>query len=82
MSPLPEVTSQFTPKPWDKSVGDGVGKYYSSFPAWEGSSVYAADRNGLVKAPDTDSGVEIWSVNLAEKPVSYPRISRRCYPAV
>ena len=29
MSPLPEVTSQFTPKPWDKSVGDGVGKYYS-----------------------------------------------------
>lgn len=53
---------------WDKSVGDGVGKYYSHLsPAWEGSSVYAADRNGLVKALDTDSGVEIWSVNLAEK---------------
>ena len=69
MSPLPEVTSQFTPETvWDKSVGDGVGKYYSHLsPAWEGSSVYAADRNGLVKALDTDSGVEIWSVNLAEK---------------
>lgn len=53
---------------WDKSVGDGVGKYYSHLSlAWEGSSVYAADRNGLVKALDTDSGVEIWSVNLAEK---------------
>ena len=69
MSPLPEVTSQFTPETvWDKSVGDGVGKYYSHLSsAWEGSSVYAADRNGLVKALDTDSGVEIWSVNLAEK---------------
>lgn len=69
MSPLPEVTSQFTPETvWDKSVGDGVGKYYSHLsPAWEGASVYAADRNGLVKALDTDSGVEIWSVNLAEK---------------
>lgn len=69
MSPLPEVTSQFTPETvWDKSVGDGVGKYYFHLsPAWEGSSVYAADRNGLVKALDTDSGVEIWSVNLAEK---------------
>ncbi|MBT0421865.1 outer membrane protein assembly factor BamB [Morganella morganii] len=69
MSPLPEVTSQFTPETvWDKSIGDGVGKYYSHLsPAWEGSSVYAADRNGLVKALDTDSGVEIWSVNLAEK---------------
>lgn len=69
MSPLPEVTSQFTPETvWDKSVGDGVGKYYSHLsPAWEGSSVYAADRNGLVKALDADSGVEIWSVNLAEK---------------
>ncbi|HCU0877606.1 TPA: outer membrane protein assembly factor BamB [Morganella morganii] len=69
MSPLPEVTSQFTPETvWDESVGDGIGKYYSHLsPAWEGSSVYAADRNGLVKALDADSGVEIWSVNLAEK---------------
>lgn len=69
MSPLPEVTSQFSPETvWDKSVGDGIGKYYSHLsPAWEGSSVYAADRNGLVKALDADSGVEIWSVNLAEK---------------
>lgn len=69
MSPLPEVTNQFTPETvWDKSVGDGIGKYYSHLsPAWEGSSIYAADRNGLVKALDADSGVEIWSVNLAEK---------------
>ena len=68
MSPLPEVTNQFTPETvWDKSVGDGIGKYYSHLsPAWEGSSIYAADRNGLVKALDADSGVEIWSVNLAE----------------
>ncbi|HCM62383.1 MAG TPA: outer membrane protein assembly factor BamB [Morganella sp. (in: Bacteria)] len=69
MSPLPEVAGQFSPQTvWDKSVGNGIGKYYSHLsPAWEGSTVYAADRNGLVKALDIDSGVEIWSVNLAEK---------------
>ncbi|OBU02555.1 outer membrane protein assembly factor BamB [Morganella psychrotolerans] len=69
MSPLPEVANQFSPQTvWDKSVGNGIGKYYSHLsPAWEGSTVYAADRNGLVKALDVDSGVEIWSVDLAEK---------------
>ncbi|WP_413495778.1 outer membrane protein assembly factor BamB [Morganella psychrotolerans] len=69
MSPLPEVASQFSPQTvWDKSIGNGIGKYYSHLsPAWEGSTVYAADRNGLVKALDIDSGVEIWSVDLAEK---------------
>ncbi|OBU07601.1 outer membrane protein assembly factor BamB [Morganella psychrotolerans] len=69
MSPLPEVANQFSPQTvWDKSVGNGIGKYYSHLsPAWEGSTVYAADRNGLVKALDIDSGVEIWSVDLAEK---------------
>ncbi len=36
MSPLPEVTSQFTLETvWDKSVGDGVGKYYSHL-SWHG----------------------------------------------
>lgn len=69
MSPLPEVASQFSPQTvWDKSIGNGIGKYYSHLsPAWEGSTVYAADRNGLVKALDIDSGVEIWSVDLAKK---------------
>ena len=69
MSPLPEVANQFSPQTvWDKSIGNGIGKYYSHLsPAWEGSTVYAADRNGLVKALDIDSGVEIWSVDLAEK---------------
>lgn len=69
MSPLPEVANQFSPQTvWDKSIGNGIGKYYSHLsPAWEGTTVYAADRNGLVKALDIDSGVEIWSVDLAEK---------------
>ncbi|MGX8873562.1 outer membrane protein assembly factor BamB, partial [Escherichia coli] len=41
MSPLPEVQSQFTPYVvWDKSVGNGIGKYYSHLsPAWDGSVV-------------------------------------------
>ncbi|TDB61070.1 outer membrane protein assembly factor BamB [Photorhabdus khanii] len=69
MSPLPQVENQFSPSiVWDKSVGDGVGRYYSHLtPAWQGSVVYVADRHGIVKALDIDSGKEMWSVNLAEK---------------
>ncbi|MCE1787451.1 outer membrane protein assembly factor BamB, partial [Enterobacter hormaechei] len=67
MSPLPQVENQFNPSEvWDKSVGDGVGRYYSHLtPTWQGSAVYVADRHGIVKALDIDSGKEIWSVNLA-----------------
>lgn len=69
MSPLPKVENQFTPtKVWDVSVGDGIGEFYSNLrPAWQGSSVFAADRDGLVKALDADSGKEIWKVDLSEK---------------
>ncbi|ERT11543.1 outer membrane protein assembly factor BamB [Photorhabdus temperata subsp. temperata] len=69
MSPLPQVENQFSPRAvWDKSVGDGVGRYYSHLtPTWQGSVVYVADRHGIVKALDIDSGKEVWSVNLAEK---------------
>lgn len=69
MSPLPKVENQFTPtKVWDVSVGDGTGEFYSNLrPAWQGSSVFAADRDGLVKALDADSGKEIWKVDLSEK---------------
>lgn len=69
MSPLPKVENQFTPtKIWSSSVGDGVGGYYSRLhPAWQGFKVFAADRTGLVKAVDINSGKEIWKTNLAEK---------------
>lgn len=69
MSPLPKVENQFTPqKIWSASVGDGVGDYYSNLhPAWSESSVYAADRFGIVKALNASDGKEQWKVDLSEK---------------
>lgn len=69
MSPLPTVENQFTPeKAWSTSVGDGIGNFYSNLhPAWEGSTVYAADRRGTVKALNADDGKEEWKVDLSEK---------------
>ncbi|MDC9597135.1 outer membrane protein assembly factor BamB [Xenorhabdus anantnagensis] len=69
MSPLPKVESQFKPRiVWDKSVGNGTGQYYSHLsPAWQGSTVYVADRNGVIKALDIDSGKELWATDLSKK---------------
>ncbi|SFN64087.1 outer membrane protein assembly factor BamB [Xenorhabdus japonica] len=69
MSPLPKVENQFKPRiVWDKSVGSGTGQYYSHLsPAWQGSTVYVADRNGVIKALDIDSGKELWAIDLSEK---------------
>ncbi|OTA15258.1 lipoprotein [Xenorhabdus vietnamensis] len=69
MSPLPKVENQFKPRiAWDKSVGSGIGQYYSHLsPAWQGSTVYVADRHGVVKALDIDSGKELWATDLSEK---------------
>lgn len=69
MSPLPKVENQFTPtKVWQSSVGNGVGEFYSNLhPAWQGGTVYAADRHGLVKAVSADDGKQIWQTNLEEK---------------
>mgnify|MGYP003774133015 CR=1 FL=1 len=69
MSPLPKVENQFTPtEVWNSSVGDGVGEFYSNLrPAWQGTTVFAADRHGVVKAMDADSGKEIWKADLSEK---------------
>ena len=66
MSPLPVVENQFTPTTsWSTSVGNGIGKYYSTLhPAFAHGVVYAADRHGVVKALSIDAGREIWSVNL------------------
>ncbi len=69
MSPLPKVENQFTPnKAWSTSVGDGIGDYYSHLrPAYQDSTVYAADRRGTVKAMDLADGKEKWKVDLSEK---------------
>ena len=69
MSPLPTVENQFTPSTaWSVSVGSGIGDFYSNLhPVYDSGVVYAADRQGIVKAINSDDGSEIWSVNLAEK---------------
>lgn len=69
MSPLPKVENQFQPtQVWSRSVGGGSGEMYSNLrPAWQDNHVFAADRHGLVKAMDVDSGKEIWSTDLAIK---------------
>ncbi|AYA39480.1 outer membrane protein assembly factor BamB [Xenorhabdus nematophila] len=69
VSPLPKVENQFNPRVvWDKSVGNGIGQYYSRLsPVWQGSAVYVADRKGVVKALDIDSGKELWATDLSEK---------------
>lgn len=69
MAPLPKVDNQFTPtKVWDKSVGDGVGDYYSNLhPVWQGNTVYAADRYGIVEALDAATGKQKWKVDLSTR---------------
>ncbi|AHG19029.1 membrane biogenesis protein [Chania multitudinisentens RB-25] len=69
MSPLPKVENQFTPnKAWSTSVGNGIGEYYSHLrPAFQDSTVYAADRRGTVIAMDLADGKEKWKVDLSEK---------------
>lgn len=70
MAPLPQVINQFTPSTaWSASVGDGVGNYYSNLhPAWQDNTVFAADRFGIVKALEANTGKEKWRVNLSTNP--------------
>ncbi len=69
MSPLPKVENQFIPTEiWRTSMGSGIGEYYSRLqPAWQGTMIFAADRKGLVRAMDADSGKKIWQTTLSEK---------------
>lgn len=69
MSPLPEIENEFQPtQVWSSSVGSGVGDFYSRLqPAYQNSVVYAAERDGKVKAMDAENGKQLWQVNLADK---------------
>ncbi|MCR3755938.1 MAG: outer membrane protein assembly factor BamB [Sodalis sp. Psp] len=67
ISSLPKVDNQFQLKTiWKHSVGNGSGDFYSNLhPAWQGSRVFAADRHGIVKALDVDTGKKVWLVDLS-----------------
>ncbi|UXI00701.1 outer membrane protein assembly factor BamB [Photobacterium sp. TY1-4] len=66
MAPLPKVESAFTPQSlWSQSVGEGVGHYFSVLkPAVGYGKVFAADRDGVVKALDPADGSVLWEQDL------------------
>ncbi len=50
---------------WDRSVGDGIGKYFSRLnPVVSGDMLIAADRDGVVAALDRSNGRQVWRVDL------------------
>ncbi|MDO6527997.1 outer membrane protein assembly factor BamB [Motilimonas sp. 1_MG-2023] len=68
MAELPVITQSYEPQQqWQTSVGDGVEHYYSQLrPAFIDSSVYVADREGIVKALDINTGQQLWQIDLSE----------------
>ncbi|MGR2768183.1 outer membrane protein assembly factor BamB [Photobacterium ganghwense] len=66
MAPLPEVESAFTPtQSWSSSVGDGISHFFSKLtPAQGYGKIFVADRVGLVKALDPETGDLIWEKDL------------------
>lgn len=69
MAPVPVVNSEFTPtQAWSSQVGDGVGQYFSRLSPTEAyGKVFAADREGVVKAIGSEDGQTVWSVDLGEE---------------
>ncbi|WMY94890.1 MAG: outer membrane protein assembly factor BamB [Arsenophonus sp.] len=66
ISSIPIINSSFTPTViWKNIIGSGTGKYYSKiYPVYDNFVVYGADRNGIVKAIDFNSGNILWSTDL------------------
>lgn len=65
---LKPIDAQFQPEViWDESVGDGVDSYFSRLtPVVAYDKVFAASRQGVVKAFDKSSGNEVWKTDLAD----------------
>lgn len=65
---LIEINQQFRPSIlWDKSVGDGVSDYYSRLkPTVAYDKVFSASRNGEAFAFDSETGKQVWHVDLRE----------------
>ncbi|WP_420887217.1 outer membrane protein assembly factor BamB [Candidatus Moranella endobia] len=67
--PLPQVENKFKPqKIWSYYIGsnNGGGDFYSNLqPTVQNTRVFVANRYGLVKALDADSGKELWAKDLS-----------------
>ncbi|EAS44400.1 outer membrane protein assembly factor BamB [Photobacterium profundum] len=66
MAPLPVVENTIaSTQVWSQTIGDGVEGYFSRLsPAIGYGKIFAADRNGLVKALDPENGKVIWQQDL------------------
>lgn len=63
---------------WKKSVGSGVGKYYTQLaPTFDEVKVYAASRNGDVYAFNKDDGSREWHLDIDDEEENDNRRSTR-----
>ncbi len=78
-APLPQVDSKFTAeKLWSSSVGGGVGKFYSMLsPVVAGDLVFAASRDGDVRAFDKKTGERKWKLDLSDEDENKDKRSTR-----
>ncbi|WP_028863323.1 outer membrane protein assembly factor BamB [Psychromonas aquimarina] len=68
MAELPVFEATYQPQiAWQENISDGVDKYYSQLqPVADNKNVYAASRNGEVKAFSINSGKLLWSSDFSE----------------
>ena len=68
MAELPVFEASYQPQiAWQESIGDGVDKYYSQLqPAVDSDAIYAASREGEVKAFTIDGQKLLWSNNFED----------------
>ena len=70
MAELPVFESSYKPQvAWKKRISDGVDKYYSQLrPVADQDAVYAASRDGHIKAFAPESGKLLWSSDFSDHP--------------
>lgn len=79
IAPVPEIQNKFEPNiVWKNSVGDGVEKFFSTMvPAISETKVFAAARDGTVKAIDRYTGDTVWKIDLDDEEENDDRRSAR-----
>lgn len=70
-APLPVIDAQFEPGvSWRRSIGDGMGEYYSQTRIQiADENLFAASREGVVTASDPLTGKQIWRQDLSDHEV-------------
>ncbi len=70
MAELPVFESSYQPQiAWKKRISDGVDKYFSQLqPVADQDAVYAASRDGLLKAYAVESGKLLWANDFRDDP--------------